>query len=386
MISLKFAAAVFLPVVLILIFPLLCLQWEHDTTSKENKFPIDINISTTDLTLTDSLHWEKFPSVFFIYRSEGDIDTEIWRKSSEVRISITLPEIEGNPLYMNMKGKLDRTIMESLQYVKDDFDAKYIPATLIRSEKLKVGKDYLFEVLKSGLDSIDIQKFHQINDACKKVDGQKPVYELDWTFYFIIKAKTGNLSYKKIFPVRYSISNSITSNDLYKKDFGFTANISDTEVDLVSYLSRGCFPAVVINFQSQKDGIMELWREPSRLEYPMPPFDPDEWSSDLGAMRVEMAMREFIRRTKTEFADKYGIRKLVFTAPVPVWKEYRFIIAPPDIQLFEPFKLNISKNACGNETSTISNNEGWEWTYNFTIKMISTGLKEEKSFSVRYKW
>ena len=118
----------------------------------------------------------------------------------------------------------------------------------------------------------------------------------------------------------------------------------------------------------------------------MPPFDPDEWSTDPGAMRADTAMRESILRTKAEFADKYGKRKLVFTDSVPVWKEYRFIIAPPDIELFEPFNLNISKDACVNETSTISNNEGWEWTYNFTIKMNSTGHEQEKSFSVRYKW
>ncbi len=166
----------------------------------------------------------------------------------------------------------------------------------------------------------------------------------------------------------------------------FEANISDTENNLAEYLNRQCFPAVGINIRSEKAGTLEIWREPSKLEYFMPPFDADEWLPDFAAMRVELAMREFIRKTQSGFDKKYGTRELVYTAPAEGEKEYKFVIAPPDIPMFEPFALNITKDACGKVNPVISNDEGWEWMFNYTVRVVSGGLKGEKGLSVRYVW
>ncbi len=166
----------------------------------------------------------------------------------------------------------------------------------------------------------------------------------------------------------------------------FEANISHTEVNLAEYLNRQCFPAVGINIRSEKAGALEIWREPSKLEYFMPPFEANEWLPDFAVMRVELAIREFIRKTQSGFDKKYGSRELVYAAPVKGEKEYRFVIAPPDIPMFGPFALNTTENACGKVNPLISNDEGWQWTFNHTVKIISGALKGEKELSVRYKW
>lgn len=386
MIVKKFAAAAFLAAVLILIVFLLCLRLPPAMISEKQVFPIDVKTGITDFTLTDSLDWEKFPSVVFVFRSQKDAEIEIWRQSSELKINITLPDFEDNPLDMRMKGEIDRTIAETLEVVKNDFDAKYIPATLISSELFDEGKSYLRTIQKSGLDFTDVQAFQRINEACEEVGGQKPVFELEWTFYFIVKAKTGDLTYEKIFPVRYSFTNAKTDSRLHGNDLGFEANISDTEVNLSDYLGRGCFPAVTIRLRTDRDGVLEVWKEPSWLEYPKSPFDSDEWSSNLIVMRTVLTMRELIRKTKDEFADKYGRRKLVYTAPVQEGKEYLFIVEKPDIQMFRRYRMNITDDACSKTRLTIPGITGWEWRFTYTFKVVSDGLKKEKVLSVRYGW
>lgn len=59
-------------------------------------------------------------------------------------------------------------------------------------------------------------------------------------------------------------------------------------------------------------------------------------------------------------------------------------IPPPP----EPFRLNITEDACGavNSTSFGDEVEGWEWTFNYTLKVIPDDWQGEKELSVRYVW
>ncbi len=118
----------------------------------------------------------------------------------------------------------------------------------------------------------------------------------------------------------------------------------------------------------------------------MPPFKADDWLPHFAAMRVELAMRQFIRKTQSGFEKKYGNQELIHTGSVQEGKEYRFVIERPDIPLFEPFTLNVTENACGKVNPVIPNDEGWEWTFNYTVKVLSGGLKGEKELAVRYEW
>jgi hypothetical protein len=171
----------------------------EDVTSA---FQFSAGTNNKEISLSQSLDRGGYPSVIIEYDCNKEAAIEIWRRSSSLTFKIEFPS-SGDPSFAMIEQELKGRLQQEIGRIKEAFESTYGPLKLIHSETIAPGKKYQYGVQTGRIPENAIETWKKMNEICQRFGISRPEFELEWTFYFTVKAKSDDIAGEEELSVHY---------------------------------------------------------------------------------------------------------------------------------------------------------------------------------------